>query len=47
MSLLEKEKEILEKCLSEWESIEYPQARKERENKLEEINKAINILMSI
>jgi len=44
ISLLEKDKYILEKCLSEWETKEYPIAKKEREDKLIEINKAINIL---
>ena len=44
ISLLEKDKYILKKCLTEWESKEYPIAKKEREDKLTEINKAINIL---
>ena len=44
INLLEKDKAILEKCLTEWESKEYPIAKKEREDKLTEINKAINIL---
>jgi len=44
ISLLEKEKALLEKCLNEWESKEYPIAKKEREDKLIEVNKAINIL---
>lgn len=46
INLLEKDKAILEKCLSEWEIKEYPIAKKEREDKLNEINKAINILKS-
>ena len=44
INLLEKDKTILERCLSEWETKEYPIAKKEREDKLNEINKAINIL---
>jgi len=44
INLLEKDKAILEKCLNEWESKEYPIAKKEREDKLTKINKAINIL---
>jgi hypothetical protein len=44
INLLEKDKAILEKCLSEWETKECPIAKKEREDKLNEINKAINIL---
>ena len=47
INLLEKDKAILEKCLTEWESEEYPIAKKEREDKLTEINKAINILTNI
>jgi len=44
INLLEKDKAILEKCLSAWETIEYPIAKKEREDKLKEIINAINIL---
>jgi hypothetical protein len=44
INLLEKDKAILEKCLSEWETIEYPLAKKEREDKLNQINKVINQL---
>jgi hypothetical protein len=44
INILEKEKELLEKCLTEWESKEYPEAKKERERKLKEINKAIEEL---
>lgn len=44
INILEKDREILEKCLNEWESKEYPSAKKERESRLEEIKKAINIL---
>lgn len=41
INILEKDKYILEKCLSEWESEEYPLAKKERENKLKELELAI------
>ena len=44
INLLEKEKHLLEKCLTEWESNEYPLAKKEREEKLEQVNKALFIL---
>jgi hypothetical protein len=44
INLLENDKYLLEKCLNEWESSEYPTAKKERENKLTEINKAIKLL---
>lgn len=41
IQILEREKHILEKCLNEWESKEYQEAKKERENKLKDINEAI------
>jgi len=44
INLLQRDKYLLENCLNEWESSEYPTAKKERENKLIEINKAIKIL---
>jgi len=44
INLLEKDKHLLEKCLNEWECLEYPSAKKEREDKLTEINKAIKLL---
>lgn len=42
--MLEREKQHLEKCLSEWDTKEYPLAKKERDDKLNEVNKAIEIL---
>lgn len=39
--ILEKEKGYLEKCLSEWQSENYPDAKKERNAKLKSINDAI------
>lgn len=44
INLLEKEKHLLEKCLTEWECTEFPLAKKEREERLEQVNKAIEIL---
>lgn len=44
IEILEKEKAILEKCLSEWDEREYPEAKKEREKRLKDINKAIEKL---
>jgi flagellin-specific chaperone FliS len=44
INLLQRDKYLLEKCLNEWECSEYPTAKKEREDKLIEINKAIKIL---
>jgi hypothetical protein len=42
IEVLENDKRLLEKCLSEWESIEYPEAKKQREKRLRSINNAIN-----
>lgn len=47
IEILEKDKNILEKCLSEWESTKYPEAKKERQLKLDSLNKAINLLKGI
>lgn len=44
IEVLEKEKSILEKCLLEWESIEYPEAKKEREKRLNDLKKSIELL---
>ena len=41
IQILEREKHILEKCLNEWETKEYQEAKKERENKLKDINDSI------
>jgi hypothetical protein len=46
LDMLEREKQILEKCLTEWETNGYPLAKKERDDKLKEVNKAIEILTS-
>ena len=47
LNILRKERSILEKCLTEWETKEYPLAKKEREDMLYEVNKAIEILKTI
>ena len=44
IQVLEREKHLLEKCLNEWESKEYQEAKKERETKLKDINESIIIL---
>ena len=44
LNILRKERTILEKCLNEWESKEYPLAKKEREDKLYEIDTALELL---
>ena len=41
---LEKEKALIEKALNEWECKEYPEAKKEREKRLKELNEALNKL---
>lgn len=44
IEILEKEKELLERCLSNWELNNYPEARKNRSNKLRDLKNAINKL---
>ena len=46
IEILEKEKTLLLKCLCEWESKEYPEAFKERNNKVKDIEKAIQTLIN-
>lgn len=46
LEVLKKELELLSKCLSEWETTEYPEAKKEREKRLTDIKLAINTLES-
>jgi hypothetical protein len=46
IEILEKEKFILEKCLSEWDDKNYPDARKERNEKYKNLQKAIEYLKS-
>jgi hypothetical protein len=43
-AILDYQKMILEKILSEWEEPKHPEARKIRASRLKEINKAIKIL---
>tara|TARA_R110000782_G_scaffold139199_1_gene231716 strand:+ start:307 stop:582 length:276 start_codon:yes stop_codon:yes gene_type:complete len=44
IEVLEKDKELLKRCLSNWEINQYPEAKKERINKLQDLNNAINFL---
>ena len=44
LNILEKEKDILIKCLNEWESKEYPLAKQDRDDKLNQINAVINLI---
>jgi hypothetical protein len=46
IKILEKEKQLLEECLKEWKPENYPEAFKERNRKLKEIEKAIQTLIS-
>ena len=42
VQLIEKEINILEKCLNEWETNQYPEAKQEREKRLKELKEALN-----
>jgi len=42
--ILEREKNLLKQCLKGWKTENYPEAFKERNKKLKEINKAIEVL---
>ncbi len=44
IQILERDKKYLEAALNNWEAILYPEARKDRDQKLKEINEAIKIL---
>jgi hypothetical protein len=44
IEVLQKEKVILEKCLSEWDEKKYPEARNQRNEKLKDLQKTIEIL---
>ena len=46
IEILEKERQSLENCLSKWEAENYPEARKERNDKLKNLTKAIEYLKS-
>ena len=41
---LEDEKAIIEKCLTNWDKYHYPQAHMERNQRIKEINQALEIL---
>jgi hypothetical protein len=42
--ILEKEINILNRCLSEWEAEKYPEARKQRDMRLEDLKSAVESL---
>ena len=44
IELIEREINLLQRCLSEWECKEYPDAKKERDKRLNELNEALNKL---
>jgi hypothetical protein len=44
IEILENELNILQRCLNEWDCQMYPEAKKEREKRLNDINNAINKL---
>ena len=44
IQVLEKEKNLIKDCLSNWEKENYPEAKKEREQRLKDINNALEKL---
>lgn len=44
VEILEKEIILLLKCLNEWDIQTYPEAKKEREKRLNDINNALQLL---
>ena len=44
VEILEKERILLLKCLNEWNTQTYPEAKKEREKRLNDINNALQLL---
>jgi hypothetical protein len=46
IKILEKEKQLLEDCLKDWKIENYPEAFKDRNNKLRDIDNAIQTLIT-
>jgi hypothetical protein len=46
IEVLKKEKTLLLKCLTDWDVKEYPEALKDRNNKIKDIEKAIQTLIT-
>ena len=44
IELIEREISLLERCLNAWECKEYPDAKKQRDKRLNELNEALNVL---
>jgi hypothetical protein len=47
IEILEKEKHLLNSCLSTWDLNHYPEARKERQKRIDDINDCIAILRCV
>tara|TARA_R110000796_G_scaffold164719_1_gene281578 strand:- start:8 stop:169 length:162 start_codon:yes stop_codon:yes gene_type:complete len=47
IEVLEKEIQLITKCISEWEISHYPEAREVRVNKLKDLNNSIKLLNKI
>ena len=44
IELIEREISLLQRCLSTWECKEYPDVKKQRDKRLNELNEALNVL---
>jgi len=47
VKILKEEKYRLVKALNDWDEEKYPEARKERNNRLKEINEALELIKSV
>jgi hypothetical protein len=47
IEILEEEKRVLNICLSNWDLNTYPEAHKERQKKIEDLNYSISILKCV
>ena len=47
IEILEKEKHLLNSCLSAWDLNHYPEARKDRQKRIDDINLCISILLCV
>jgi hypothetical protein len=47
IEILEKEKYLLTVCLSEWQLTHYPDARKDRQKRLDDLDECISILKCV
>ena len=46
LETLQKERELVDRALNNWEKQKYPEARKERERRLNDLNKAILLIQT-